>query len=250
MEHLNAYNIKMYSSSSSSSATAARLAYKSAYFLPISFVLIALTLLPLQYHAENFSIQMKKMLDSCADSAGLFNKNQTQILDTLFPYGFNGGGMGGGGGGGGGGVGVVGVASSAGGGSSSEFLGGRGSSGFEQLVQELAVIDEIHRRQMSDNNNLTIKYLSQADCLSKNYTNILNLITIASPATTTTTTTIAAPTPAVSSPLLVVSQARSHRPALGHLANSQRMVELADNFKQLKLVVVFYSLQISLFTQF
>lgn len=145
IEHLSYYtNIKL-----QSACTGTRMRYKSAYFLPITFFLIALTLLPLQYHVENFSVQMKKMLDSCADSAGYFNENQTQILDTLFPYGF------------GSGVGVGGI-------------------GFEQLAQELAVIDEIHRRQMSDN-NLTIKYLTQAECLSKNYTSILNLITIASP---------------------------------------------------------------------
>lgn len=169
--NLDLYNAKLQSSGvgAAAAATHRRLAYKSVYFLPVSFVLVALTLLPLQYHAENFGIQMKKMLDSCADSAGLFNENQTQILDTLFPYGF--------------------VGSSASG--FGQSLGGRGSgnsnptmtttgSGFEQLLQELAVIDEIHRRQMSDT-NLTIKYLTQADCLSKNYTSILNLITIASP---------------------------------------------------------------------
>jgi hypothetical protein len=115
--------------------------------MPTAFFLIAFTLLPIQYHAENFGIQMKKMLDSCADSAGFFNENQTHILDTLFPYGF----------------------------------GNGVSGGFEQLAQELAVIDEIHRRQALRENNLTIKYLTQAECLRKNYTGILNLITIASP---------------------------------------------------------------------
>lgn len=149
IDHLNYnYNIKLQSTS------AARIVYKSPYILPFTFVLIALTLLPIQYHAENFAIQMKKMLDSCADSAGYFNENQTHILDTLFPYGFGGGNVGG------------------------ATIDGDVKPGFEQLAQELAVIDEIFRRQMNDN-NLTIKYLTQADCLSKNFTSILNLITIA-----------------------------------------------------------------------
>lgn len=157
------YNMQLHS------ASAARIVYKSPYVMPLMFALLALTLLPLQYHTENFGVQMKKMLDSCAaaDSTGLFNESQAQILDALFPYGFSGGAGGG--------------SLNLGGGGDGTFNGlDQSGAGFEQLAQELAVIDEIYRRHMADN-NLTIKYLTQAECLRKNYTNILNLITISSP---------------------------------------------------------------------
>lgn len=122
-----------------------KITYKSKYFMLIAFVLLAMTLLPVQYHSENFSVQMKKMLDSCADSYGYFNENQTYILDTLFPFGFS------------------------------------QAISFDALLHELNIIDDIHRRQ--NLNNLTIKYLTHAECMIKNYTNILNLITIPSETT-------------------------------------------------------------------
>lgn len=121
--------------------------YKSKYFIPFTFFLFVFTLLPIQYHKENFGIQMRKMQDQCTDSYGYFNQNQTNILDTIFPYGFS------------------------------------SALSFENLSNELKVLDEIHSKQSL--NNLTIKYLTQKECLINNYTNVLNFITI--PSTTTTT---------------------------------------------------------------
>lgn len=121
--------------------------YKSVYFTPLTFILLTFTLLPIQYHNENFSIQMRKMLDTCAESFGYFNQNQTNILDIIFPYGFS------------------------------------SSLSFENLINELKVIDEIHQKQVI--NNLTVKYLSQNECLANNYSNILNIITISSTSTLT-----------------------------------------------------------------
>jgi hypothetical protein len=116
--------------------------YKSKFILPVTFFLLCFTLIPIQYHSENFSIQMKKMQDTCIESSGYFNENQTNILDTIFPYGFSSG------------------------------------LSFESLNKELRIIDEIHEKQSL--NNLSIKYMSQRDCQRNNFTNIINIITITS----------------------------------------------------------------------
>ena len=67
------------------------ISYKSKWFVIIAFGLLAFTMLPLQYQTENFLIQIKKLQDSCAESQGFFNQNQTHIFDTIFPYGFSSG---------------------------------------------------------------------------------------------------------------------------------------------------------------
>lgn len=133
-----------------SNTSTTTLKYKSKYFIHFSFLMLVLSQLPVQYHNENFEIQMKKMQDSCAESYGYFNDNQTHILDTLFPYGFS------------------------------------SALSFDSLYQELKSIDEIHKKKSL--NNITIKYLSQSECLSKNYTNIINMITVSTSKTITHTT--------------------------------------------------------------
>lgn len=116
--------------------------YKWRVFMPSTFTLVTLTLLTIQYQNENFSIQMSKMQDSCAESYGYFNENQTYILDTLFPYGFS------------------------------------SALSFDDLYNQLKIIDEIHKKQSI--NNITIKYLSQSECKAKNYTSLINMITVPS----------------------------------------------------------------------
>ena len=66
-----------------------KITFKSKNYILITFLLLVFTLLPLQYHNENFYIQIKKMQDYCNYSKGFFYDNQTYILDTIFPYGFS-----------------------------------------------------------------------------------------------------------------------------------------------------------------
>ena len=67
------------------------ISYKSKWFLMVAFGLLSFTMLPLQYQTENFLVQIKKLQDSCTESQGFFNQNQTHIFDTIFPYGFSSG---------------------------------------------------------------------------------------------------------------------------------------------------------------
>lgn len=66
-----------------------KITFKSKHYLMITLLLLLFTLLPLQYHSENFYIQIKKMQDYCNHSKGFFYNNQTYIIDTIFPYGFS-----------------------------------------------------------------------------------------------------------------------------------------------------------------
>jgi len=116
--------------------------YKSKYFTLIIYILLSLTLLPLQYHNESFGIQIRKMQDSCANTFRHLNANQTAILEAIFPFGF------------------------------SNVLS------ISNLENELKVVDRIHQTQTL--NNLTLKFMSQKDCVAKNFTNVLNIITIQS----------------------------------------------------------------------
>ncbi|CAF0956567.1 unnamed protein product [Brachionus calyciflorus] len=122
------------------------LKYKSNIFLPVTFVLLGLTLLPMQYHLNNFNLQILKMNDSCSDPTALiFNslsENQTVLFNTLFPYGI------------------------------SNVLR------LENFLNELKLLDDLNRKQSL--NNITIKYLSQSECLAKNYTKYLNMISVGS----------------------------------------------------------------------
>lgn len=129
--------------SSSSSIT-----YKSKHFVLVIFILLFFTLLPLQYHNQNFLVQIKKMQDSCTESKGYFNENQTYILDTIFPYGF--------------------------------------SSGleFSSLNHQLNLLNKI--QQSKSRNNYTIKYMNQQECKLNNLTNMLNIVTIPDKVKTTT----------------------------------------------------------------
>ncbi len=121
--------------------------YKSKHFMVLSFFLLFVTLLPLQYHSQNFLVQIKKMQDSCNESKGYFNENQTYILDTIFPYGF--------------------------------------SSGleFDSLNHQLNILNKI--QQNRNKKNYTIRYMSQQECKLNNLTNLLNIVTISDTATTT-----------------------------------------------------------------
>ncbi len=121
--------------------------YKSKYFMSVSFLLLFATLLPLQYHSQNFLVQIKKMQDSCTESKGYFNENQTYILDTIFPYGF--------------------------------------SSGleFDSLNHQLKVLNKIQQNRNSK--NYTIRYMSLEECKFNNLTNLLNIVTVSETSTTT-----------------------------------------------------------------
>lgn len=113
---------------------------KSKHFVLTSFLLLFFTLLPLQYHNQNFLIQVKKMQDSCMESKGFFHENQSYILDTIFPYGF--------------------------------------SSGleFDTLNRQLNVLNQI--QQSRSLNNYTLKSMRQLDCIQNNMTSFLNIITV------------------------------------------------------------------------
>ncbi len=116
--------------------------FKSKHFILVSYLLLLFTLLPLQYHSQNFLLQVKKMQDSCFESRGLFTENQSYILDAIFPYGF--------------------------------------SSGleFDGLSRQLNILNRIQKSRGLD--NYTLKYMRQEDCVQNNMTSFLNIITVPS----------------------------------------------------------------------
>ncbi|RNA30767.1 organic cation transporter [Brachionus plicatilis] len=123
-----------------------RVTYRSYLYLPIMFVLLGLTILPIQFHLRNFDLQILKMNDSCSDSTALIfntlNANQTMLFNKLFPYGLP------------------------------------NSNRLEKFLKDIHILDELYTKQSL--NNLTIKYLSESECMAKNYTKYLNMITISS----------------------------------------------------------------------
>lgn len=118
--------------------------YKSYLYLPIMFILLGLTVLPIQFHLRNFDLQILKMNDSCSDSTALiFNNlsdNQSMLFNTLFPYGLP------------------------------------NSIKLEKFLKDIQILDQLNKQQ--NLNNITIKYLSESECMAKNYTKYLNMITI------------------------------------------------------------------------
>lgn len=108
------------------------------------FFLLGLTILPIQFHLWNFDLQILKMNDSCYDSTALIfnslNENHTVLFNTLFPYGFP------------------------------------SSNKLEKFLKEVKILDTFQKKQSID--NISIKYLSEFECMAKNYTKYLNMITI------------------------------------------------------------------------
>ena len=61
-----------------------RITYRKSYFMQITFILFALTLIPIQYHNENFNLQMLKVLDYCdqvsADAQEAFLAEPSRLI--------------------------------------------------------------------------------------------------------------------------------------------------------------------------
>ena len=138
-------------SSSSDIFNMTKITYKSKLLMPLTLLMLSFTLMPIQYHGENFGLQMKCMIDACLDAHGYFSEHQPNVLDTIFPYGFS------------------------------------SSLSFDYLSYELRALSEISQKYSSP--NLTIKYLTQSDCVSNNFSKVLNIITIKTPAAALMTTT-------------------------------------------------------------
>jgi hypothetical protein len=108
----------------------AKFEYKTNTFLFAKFGLLVFILLPIQYHHENFNIQMKIARDFC-----LSNTNPNFSSFTL---------------------------------ANPEFL--------DQIDNEISFINTIQQDKLL--NNYVFKYLTYADCIKNNLTNVINTITI------------------------------------------------------------------------
>lgn len=108
--------------------------YKTNTFLLIKFGLLVFILLPIQYHHENFNIQLKIARDFCLSNTNpKFNPNYSTF--TL---------------------------------ADPDFL--------DKIDNEISFINTIQQDQLL--NNYVFKYLTYADCINKNLTNVINTITV------------------------------------------------------------------------